>query len=106
MTTGETDHEVTVPDVVGLDVDLARRVASDAGLTLAQPDPDGPPLGALTWEQGFVVQTQRPAPGTRTWRHDSLVITWRRPGGGDPSGVREPRRPGPHHLDAQAAPPG
>lgn len=95
--------DVVVPDVVGLDVDLAADVARDAGLTLAQPDPDGPPLAALTWQQGFVVATQRPAPGSRTRRRDSLVVTWRRPGGGDPAGVREPRRPAPPHRAAEAA---
>ena len=36
-----------VPDVVGLRVRDAEEVAHAAGLKLAQPDPDGPPLAAL-----------------------------------------------------------
>ncbi|MDP9391337.1 MAG: hypothetical protein M3P89_08130 [Actinomycetota bacterium] len=36
--------EVVTPDVVGMVVDEAREVAQAAGVVLAQPDPDGPPL--------------------------------------------------------------
>jgi hypothetical protein len=35
----------TVPDVVGLLFAVARQRAWDAGVTLANPDPDGPPIG-------------------------------------------------------------
>lgn len=85
---------VVVPAVVGLHLRDADRVAYNAGLKLARPDPDGPPLAALTWSDDFWVTKQIPPPGTRMWRWDSLVIEWSaQPGGA--AGVREPRRPGP-----------
>lgn len=94
--------KVVVPDVVGLAVTEARQVASRAGLALAQPDPDGPPLGALTWPGEYVVTGQQPAPGARLWRWDSLVVTWAAADRGGEAGVREPRRPL-HPLDTIAA---
>ncbi|MBB4944466.1 hypothetical protein F4556_007399, partial [Kitasatospora gansuensis] len=60
-----TAREVTVPDTVGLTVTDARTVASEAGVALAAADPDGPPVGALTWPGVWVVTAQTPAPGTR-----------------------------------------
>ncbi len=96
---------MTVPDVVGLDVDVARQVASDAGLTLAQPD--GRRAASRRTDLGEGVRRRDPAAAAgdadlapRLARHH-----WLRPGGGDTAGVREPRRPGPHQLDAEAAPP-
>lgn len=59
---------VVVPDVVGLPVTAARRVALGAGLHLAQPDPDRPALGALTWPGEYVVTGQQPVPGAQLWR--------------------------------------
>lgn len=44
---------VVVPGVVGLHVRDAAKVAGTAGLRLAQPNPDGPPLAALTWPDDF-----------------------------------------------------
>ena len=35
---------VTVPDVVGLPFHVGRDVAWEAGVSLANPDPDGPPI--------------------------------------------------------------
>jgi beta-lactam-binding protein with PASTA domain len=55
---------VTVPDVVGMSVRLARPLAEAAGLVLAQPDPDGPPPAGLTWPHNPTIVRQRPAPGT------------------------------------------
>ena len=52
---------VVVPDVVGLEVRRAGRVAHRSGVVLTQPDPDGPPLGALTWPAEYVVTAQSPA---------------------------------------------
>ena len=77
-----------VPDVVGLVVDDARSVAGAAGVVLAQPDPDGPPLAALTWRLPVTVATQDPPPGTPVRRYASVVVTWTPDG----SPVREPRR--------------
>jgi hypothetical protein len=92
---------VVVPDVVGLHVREAARFAHDAGLTLAQPDPDGPPLAALTWPDDYWITTQHPAAGTRLWRWDPLVVEWSSQPG-HKAGVREPRRPRPplHKLAA------
>lgn len=87
----EGADEVLVPDVIGLVVDDASDVAVAAGVVLAQPDPDGPPLSALTWRKPVVVLTQDPPPGTPVRRYASVVVTWSRDG----TGVREPRRPGP-----------
>ena len=84
---------VDVPNVVGELLSEARRIANDAGVVLAQPDPDGPPLSALTWPREYVVTAQSPAPGARLWRWDSVVVRWTVPDHGGPSGVREPRRP-------------
>lgn len=93
---------VTVPNVVGMHIRDAMKAASDAGLTLAQPDPDGPPLGALTWPGDFWITRQTPPPGARLWRWDPLIVEWTATRG-DASGVREPRRPLPSRLTAAEA---
>lgn len=51
---------VTVPDIVGMTVDEGRRLASAAGVVLANPDPDGPPLGAQTWPGVWTITHQSP----------------------------------------------
>ncbi|MCX2747249.1 hypothetical protein OOZ51_05390 [Arthrobacter sp. MI7-26] len=65
---------VTVPDVVGLPFHVGRDVAHDAGVTLANPDPDGPPIGALAWPGLFYITAQRPAAGTIAYRWDSVAV--------------------------------
>jgi hypothetical protein len=40
---------VIVPNVVGMTIADGDRSAHEAGLALALPDPDGPPLRVLTW---------------------------------------------------------
>ena len=82
---------VLVPDVRGLVVDGARAAARAAGVELAQPDADWPPLAALTWRLPVTVVSQDPPPGTPVRRYASVVVTWSRDG----AGVREPRRPMP-----------
>ncbi|MEU8466289.1 PASTA domain-containing protein [Streptomyces sp. NPDC029003] len=72
-----TADEVAVPDVVGLIVTEARKVAWEAGVVIAASDPDGPPVGALTWPGVWVVTAQSPAPGSRMRRLGSLVIEFR-----------------------------
>jgi hypothetical protein len=84
---------VVVPDLVGLAVEEARRVATEAGVVAASGDPDGPPLAALTWPGRFVVTAQQPPPGTSALRWDSVVVVVRPDEGG--AGDREPRRPRP-----------
>ena len=88
---------VEVPQVVGLHIRAARYVAHAAGLKLAQPDPDGPPLAALTWPNDHWITEQEPAAGSRRWRWDPLIVRWS--ASPDQDGVREPRRPTPpQHL--------
>lgn len=94
---------VSVPDVVGLTVRAGLRVAGEAGVALVAPDPDGPPLRALTWPGVFVVTEQRPAPGTRVHRWDSVVVRCRAGAEGGPAGVREPRQPLPDPGRLQAS---
>lgn len=78
---------VTVPDVVGPPLAHARNVAHDAGVVLAQPDSDGPPLGALSWPGEYLVTGQSPRPGTRLWRWDPVVVSWRPVDRGGDAGV-------------------
>jgi hypothetical protein len=88
---------VTVPNAVGLHIREASETAYAAGLKLAQRDPDGPPLAALTWPSDFWITAQQSPPGTQLWRGDSLVVEWTSAqDGADPVGVREPRRPMPN----------
>jgi hypothetical protein len=92
---------VVVPAVVGLEVRRAERVAGDAGVALAQSDPDGPPLGALTWPGAYVVTAQSPPAGSVVHRWDSVVVRFAAAGDGT-AGDREPRRPSPQAPPAAA----
>lgn len=65
---------VTVPDVVGFPFHVGRDVASDAGVVLANPDPDGPPIAALTWPGLYYITSQSPAAGSTVYRWDSVVV--------------------------------
>lgn len=105
----ESARSVVVPDVVGLEVSIARKVAWEAGVVLAAADPDGPSLRALTWPGEWTVTGQDLEPGSVMRYRGSLVIRFRpgrpsdgptdtppSPGGtGDESGDREPRMPKP-----------
>lgn len=93
---------VVVPDLVGLTMDEARRVATEAGVVPASADPDGPPLAELTWPGRFVVTRQDPGPGAVLLRWDSVVVDVCRDEGG--AGDREPRRPNPTPLMAREEP--
>jgi hypothetical protein len=66
--------QVVVPDLVGLPVPEARRKGHEAGLVVVSADPDGTPLGELTWPGIWIVAAQHPAPGARLSRWDNLVI--------------------------------
>ncbi|WP_199192999.1 PASTA domain-containing protein [Amycolatopsis sp. BJA-103] len=84
-----------MPDFVGRQALDAWLTGHDAGLTLQGPDPDSPhPL------LNGLVAAQVPAPGTRLPRW-GVVTVWIT-GGGDPAGVREPRRPLPNLLEDQS----
>ncbi|HEY4024136.1 MAG TPA: PASTA domain-containing protein [Pseudonocardiaceae bacterium] len=88
-------RSVVVPNFRGRQALDAWLSGHDAGLLLQGPDPDSPhPL-----LNGLVV-AQRPEAGTRLSRWDTVTV-WVA-GGGDGSGVREPRRPLPNHLEETA----
>ncbi|GAP61197.1 hypothetical protein AHiyo1_48690 [Arthrobacter sp. Hiyo1] len=65
---------VFVPDVVGERFLKAREIAQAAGLTLANPDPDGPPISELAWRRNTTIQSQSPDPGIVLYRNDSLRV--------------------------------
>jgi hypothetical protein len=65
---------VMVPDVVGEQFLAARAIAQSAGLTLANPDPDGPPIRGIAWPNNPLVERQSPAPGSVLCRNDSLRV--------------------------------
>lgn len=65
---------VVVPDVVGMPFHIGRDVAEAAGVTLANPDPDGPPISGLAWPGLFYITSQNPVAGTHVYRWDSVVI--------------------------------
>lgn len=65
---------VIVPDVAGLMFLAGREIASGAGLSLANPDPDGPPIGAIVWPNNPTIQSQHPEPGCLLYRWDSLRV--------------------------------
>ncbi len=65
---------VIVPDVVGLPFHVGRDLALEAGVTLANPDPDGPPIAGLAWPGLFYITWQRPSPGTEAEQWDSVVV--------------------------------
>jgi hypothetical protein len=85
--------EVRVPSLVGLTVPAARKVAWDAGVVVAAEDPDGPPLGALTWPGVWVVTAQHPAPGSVMRRRGSVIVDFRKGPPGDETRDHEPRWP-------------
>lgn len=91
-----------MPSVVGLPVADGQALAGDAGLVLAQPDPDGPPLSALTWRRRCVITGQDPAPGTELTRWTSVAVTYEDLDDAAPAAVRAPRpgRPPAGHAEA------
>ena len=69
-----TREIVPVPDVVGLPFHVGRDLAAGAGVTLANPDLDGPPIAALAWPGLFYITSQSPPPGAQVEQWDSVVI--------------------------------
>lgn len=65
---------VIVPEVVGLPFHVGRDLAAEFGVTLANPDPDGPSIGALAWPGLFYITTQNPPAGTEVYRWDSVAV--------------------------------
>lgn len=93
---------VLVPDVVGERFLKAREIAQAAGLTLANPDPDGPPISELAWRRNTTIQSQFPAPGIVLYRYDSLRV-WLRSDLG-PDMARKLDSPPPSVDSAHASP--
>jgi PASTA domain-containing protein len=91
---------LNVPNVVGMAYEIARKTLYELGLVIGSPDPDGPPVGALGWPDGVVVD-QSPESGAKV-PPGSVVRLWvERGGGGGGSNVREPRRPLPDPKSGQ-----
>lgn len=65
---------VTVPDVFGLPFHVGRDLAAQFGVTLANPDPDGPPIRGLAWPGLFYITSQNPPAGTEARRWDSVAV--------------------------------
>ena len=53
---------------------FAQEIAQAAGLTLANPDPDGPRISSIAWPKNPTIQSQSPVPGSLSYRNDSLRI--------------------------------
>jgi hypothetical protein len=83
-----------VPDLIGLEVARARAVADSLDLFITSANPDGPPIGALTWPGRWVVTAQNPPAGARAPRGSWVVVDFDERGGGS-AGDREPRLPTP-----------
>ncbi|SFS17030.1 hypothetical protein SAMN04487846_3430 [Microbacterium sp. cf046] len=94
---------VTVPDVVDMPFHVGRDIASAAGVTLANPDPDGPPIGALAWPGLFYITSQRPEAGTLLYRWDSVVVEIVEHGDAESNALRDSSGPPPQDT-AHAAP--
>lgn len=65
---------VVVPNVIGMPFHVGRDIAFEAGVTLANPDPDGPPIGALAWPGLFYITWQHPAAGSVLHEWDSVGV--------------------------------
>lgn len=85
-------ERVAVPALVGVEVGQARILADSVDLFLTSGDPDGPPIGALTWPGRWIVTRQQPSPGTMVPRASWVVVGFEQRGGGE-AGDREPRWP-------------
>ena len=64
-----------------------------AGLLVISADPDGPPLGGLTWPGIWIVTGQHRLARIRLCRWDNVVIEFEELRGGEGAGDREPRIP-------------
>jgi hypothetical protein len=83
--------QVTVPDVVGLPFHVGRDLAHNAGVALANPDPDGPPIGGLAWPGLYYITSQSPPAGTTLYRWDSVEVEIVPYGEGDSNAVALPQ---------------
>lgn len=67
---------VTVPEIVGQPVDIARELAAAIGLVVSGEDPDGPGIRSLTWPGLFWVTAQDPSAGTVVDRGSSVKVAF------------------------------
>lgn len=68
-------HErLVVPKVVGLRYITADWIARSARLELHNPDPDGPPVSAIAWEENLTITGQNPEPDTVLVRESVVPI--------------------------------
>jgi beta-lactam-binding protein with PASTA domain len=86
---------VTVPSLIAMMVSEARSAGQHNGVVVTSADPDGPPLGALTWPGTWIVIAQRPVAGTRVARWSTVVVEFEERRGGSgagdgPGGKRQP----------------
>lgn len=66
----------TVPNFIGLNYDEATPIERDAGLHIADPNPDAPPISNFWWEhKELVVLQQNPPAGARIDRQVSVTVT-------------------------------
>jgi hypothetical protein len=83
--------QAEVPHLVGLTVPEARLAGQQAGVVVTSADPDGPPLGALTWPGTWVVTAQHPAAGTLLQRGGTVVVEFQQRPGHTGAGESAPR---------------
>lgn len=93
--TERASERVTVPNVVGLPFHVGRDLASEAGVTLANPDPDGPPIGALAWPGLFYITWQDPPGGSEVGRWDSIRVEVVKHGDAQSNAIRKDPSPPP-----------
>jgi beta-lactam-binding protein with PASTA domain len=79
---------VSVPNVVGMPFHLADALAASRGVTLANPDPDGPPIGAIAWRRAAYITSQQPTAGGIVSRHSSVTVEIVDHGGADDVAVQ------------------
>lgn len=65
---------VIVPDIAGLPFLEAREIAYAAGVSIANPNRDGPPIRAIVWPENPTIQRQDPESGTVAYRWDSRRV--------------------------------
>lgn len=95
------ERRVSVPDLVGLEVDRARDVGHEAAVVVVAADVDGPPLGSLTWPGVWRVTAQDPGAGSHVAKWENVRVACKR-ADGDEVGDREPRLPTPDPEGATA----
>ncbi|CAH0231136.1 hypothetical protein SRABI76_02755 [Microbacterium oxydans] len=83
-----------MPNVVGLPFHVGRDLARDAGVTLANPDPDGPPIGALAWPGLFYITSQQPTAGATLYRWDSVAVEIIEHGPAESTAIGSDSKPG------------